>query len=245
MFLILVLIIMEKQSYGLIDNIDLYDNGVNSENDVITAIKIILISDKKEKYDYLIEKSCDYLDDAWNKTSPCNFENNICVASRNGYTGHVENGCCYPFHYSRNPFKFIEGMHLCEYLDPVKHCTNRNVADKLFVCKYLLEKTDFRLTVEDVFVMQAVLNKYQILALKDNLFLTKDKVIKKLIEEENENFPYFLYSISDLSMEEKYTPKCDKEKCKFYEAESKKTKLINNRYTIFKRELKNKIFKRK
>ena len=89
---------------------------LNYPPEVDIALKAISIKDEKERITFLYDDIVKSLDNIWETQSPCKFCNNVCIASKNGYTAHTENGCCYSFEYSKNPFVFIKNVKLCEHL---------------------------------------------------------------------------------------------------------------------------------
>lgn len=115
----------------------------NYNNDILLALKALSISDIKERYIFLYDSLFNALDIMWKKNNPCKFCDNICSASIHHKTSHIENGCCYSFEYSKKPFKFIENISVCKYLNQDKQCSTQNLSCKFFVCKYLKEKHIF------------------------------------------------------------------------------------------------------
>lgn len=107
--------------------------------DLITIMHAISIKDKMERYDYIYDTVCGYLDERI-KTNYCEFKDNICVKYRKKNSNH-ENGCCE-----------CKGRGRCKYLiDGV--CTMKScMACKLFTCKTLKDMgitqdiNDFALT---------------------------------------------------------------------------------------------------
>lgn len=163
----------------------------NYNPDIISALKAISISNLKNKYEFLYDTIFKSLDLIWNTHNPCKFCNNICIASRNNYTSHKEDGCCYSFKYSKNPLKFIDNIQLCEFLDKDKKCTAQNISCKLFVCNYLKKEKIFNINIKDFLLIQSFFNKKQQLILKYNFFKSKEEILNKLLEKSNE--PLFLY----------------------------------------------------
>lgn len=159
----------------------------NYNQDIISALKAICISDKQKKYKYLYDSIFDSLDKIWENNNPCKFCNNICIASRHNMTSHKENGCCYSFNYSKNPFKFIDNFKLCKYLNENKKCTTQNISCKLFVCNYLKKEKIFNINIKDFILIQAFFNKKQQLILKQNFFKSKEEILNKLLEENSES----------------------------------------------------------
>ncbi len=207
----------EYNLVGIVDNCESYDNNVNSDNEILFALSAIFIADLRERYNFLFEKICDYLDSLWGKYNPCKFKNDTCIAARNGMTTYEKDGCCHPFYYSKDILKFVEGVHKCKYLDPVKHCTMRNITDKLFVCDFLKDEKLFDIDFNKIFLIQIFFNSHQKIAIQHNFFITKDKFVDKLIEELNDKEPLSLYCLNDHFRAITYTPESEKEQVKYYE----------------------------
>lgn len=228
---------------GIINNYQNYNNNVNNINEIEIAFKAMYIQDLKSRYEYLFDNICDYLDSLWAKYNPCKFENNICIASRNGMTAHKYDGCCYVFYYSKDPFCYIEGTHKCKYLDPIKHCTMPNITDKIFVCKFLKDEKLFNIDIDKIFLIQVFFNKYQKLAITTNFFITKDQFISKLMTESTDRQLYLLYFLHHNYLFNKTTPKDEYKNFKKYHDEINIYNDKINNFTFIKRRLKRKVNK--
>lgn len=165
----------------------------NYNVDILKAIKTTFINDTKDRYLYLylydnIFKSLDIL---WNKYNPCKFCNNVCIASENHKAAHKEDGCGYFFDYSKNIFKFIDNVKVCNYLGKDKRCTTENISCKFFVCNYLRKNNLFNIKMSNYLLVQAFFSNKQKLILKYNFFRSKEEILEKLIE--TNNTPFFIY----------------------------------------------------
>lgn len=198
-----VKIIKYLQTFDLDDFYSLYNGKKvmfiisNYSAEIPLALKALLISDKREKYNFVYDEAFSQLDKIWRKTSPCNFCNNKCIASRKHRTAHETDGCCYSFEYSKNPFSlsFLKNIHTCKYLGDDKNCLTQNISCKLFVCKYLKKNSNFNIDYNTCLLLKSFFNKKQSLILKYNFFRTKEEIIDKLLEKNN--LPYFLYYLFD------------------------------------------------
>ena len=168
----------------------------NYPQDVIPALKALSIDNRKKRYTFLYDVSFNSLDLLWNKQNPCKFCNDICIASRNHQSNHVENGCCYSFQYSRNPLKFIENIQVCQYLGNDKKCKTQNLSCKCFVCNYLKRNHIFDINMNDFLLIQVFFNYKQRLILKYNFFKSKEEILEKLLEENN--YPTFIYYLRNM-----------------------------------------------
>ena len=164
--------------------------------DIEKALKAISIKDYRQRITYLYDEIFDYLDSLWKKNNPCNFCNDRCIASIKGKTAHQENGCCYSFNCSKNPFKLTENEKVCKYLGPDKACKTQNLSCKLFVCRYLRKNNLFNINLDNIFLIKSFFSKNKILVLKENFFVSKEKLIGKLLEDDD-YIPYFIYYLND------------------------------------------------
>lgn len=163
----------------------------NYNQDILVALKAIAISDTKSKYEYLYDSIFESLDVVWNVNNPCKFCDNICIATRHNKRRQRENGCCYSFTYSKNPLKFIENEHLCRYLSDTKKCTTQNISCKLFVCKYLKKAKLFNIDIKDFLLIQSFFSAKQQLILKYNYFKSKEEILNKLLEKNNDSLIFY------------------------------------------------------
>lgn len=167
----------------------------NYSPEILDALKAISIHDEKQKITFLYNCIVNSLDNIWYTQNPCKFCNNICIASRNGYTSHKEDGCCYSFEYSKNPLLFIKNLQACKQLGKDKKCLTQNISCKLFVCDYLKKIKKFKININSFLLIQAFFSKKQQLVLQYNFFKTKEEIIEKLLENDNSNFLiYYLLS---------------------------------------------------
>lgn len=196
-------IIRFLQTINLYDFFSLYNGNrimfiiSNYSEEVPLALKALLITDLRDRYNFLYDEVFAFLDKEWKKNNPCQFCNSQCIASRNHQSAHKIDGCCYSFEYSRNPFSFsfLKNIHRCKYLGNDKHCLTQNMSCKLFVCNYLKNNSHFNLSYDNFLLLSSFFNKKQALILKHNFFKTREEIIDKLLEKNN--LPYILYYIFD------------------------------------------------
>ena len=175
---------------------DLKNCSESTKKDIKKALYAISIKDERQRITYLYDEIFSYLDNIWKENNPCNFCNNRCVASIKGKTAHKENGCCYSFDYSKNPFKLTENEKICKYLKEDKTCATQNISCKLFVCRYLRKNNIFNIDLNKIFLVNAFFNKHKKLVLKENFFVSKEEIINKLLEDDD-YIPYFIYYLHD------------------------------------------------
>ena len=156
----------------------------NYNDDILYSLIALCITDKKERYTYIYDAMFSILDKIWKKYNPCDFCNNLCVATREHKNVQQEDGCCYSFEYDYNIFSpsFIKNKQKCKYLGPDKHCTAKNLSCKFFTCSYLKKYKNFNLRMEDYLLIMTFFNKKQQLILKHNFFHSKEELINKLLE---------------------------------------------------------------
>lgn len=156
----------------------------NYNDDILNCLIALNISDTEEKYLYIYDAMFSMLDKIWAKYNPCDFCNNLCVATREHKNVQQEDGCCYSFEYDYNIFSpsFIKNKQKCKYLGPDKHCTTENLSCKFFTCSYLKKYKNFNLRMEDYLLIMTFFNKKQQLILKHNFFHSKEELINKLLE---------------------------------------------------------------
>lgn len=195
----------------------------NSNEEINKCIKAIFIENKDEKYEYIYNSICDQLDEKWNVNNPCDFKCDICIFERESFKTPRKNGCCYSFWYSRIPLK-IEGIHQCDFFDQEKHCSNKNISCKLFVCPYLKRKRNFYINTKEIMMINIFFNIYQKFVIKYNYFESKEELIKKLKKEEKRIKPILLYYSSRDFLVHKTTPKEKRKIAKEYDIIYKKTR---------------------
>ena len=170
----------------------------NYSDEIPSALKALLIADKRERYNFVYDEAFLQLNKIWSKNNPCNFCDNRCIASRKHHAAHETDGCCYSFEYSKNPssFSFLKNIHTCKYLGNDKHCLTQNISCKLFVCKYLKKNSNFNIDYyNNCLLLNSFFSKKQALILKYNFFRTREEIIDKLLEKNN--LPYVLYYLFD------------------------------------------------
>lgn len=190
------LIQLENNNLSYLDNYDNYKLKYiisNYNDDIITALKAICISDIKERYTFIYDSIFNYLDKIWKEKNPCNFCDNKCIATREGKFINQENGCCYSFEYSDSLFtpSFIKNKKQCQYLKDDKSCATENMSCKLHVCHYLKKYKNFNIDIDNNLLFKSFFSKKQQLILKYNHFHIKEELINKLLEPNNT--PYIIY----------------------------------------------------
>lgn len=168
-------------------NIDELNGQLNNLlYNLIHSLIAINFNSKKEKYKYLYDVVCDYLDKEFIENNLCDFKDGKCIANRTGQTPHKDNGCCYNVKYIGHlDFK------VCGYCTKLseKGCTIKCISCKFFTCRYY-QKQGISFEPKSIFLINTFFNKSQMLILKYNIYRTKDEIIDKLLSDKL--LPYFL-----------------------------------------------------
>lgn len=161
-----------KKLLGFVINYDEYDKA---QNDFILAINAIFYATRYERYNYIYDTVCDYLDNYFYGKNLCDFKNNKCGEKRN--TSSVT-GCCHHFKYkSLGP---IGKLVLCEYLSEDYTCSVKCISCKLFTCDYL-EKKGVKFRIKDILLLNTFFNPLQKYFIKYMVFTPKEKILKRLM----------------------------------------------------------------
>lgn len=160
-------------------------------NDIVNTFKANRIEDIEEKYRFIYNCVCDYLDSKFRGDNYCNFDSNDkCVANREGVSVHQTMGCCYEFEYGSffSP-QLIKNVRLCRHMGH-EVCLTRCITCKMFTCKYLKQK-GIEFKCSNILLLDCFFTKKQHLILESNFFKTEDEILKKLLEVNY--YPYIIY----------------------------------------------------
>lgn len=161
-----------KKCIGYLVN---YDNNNKKHNDFILGINAILYNSRYERYNYIYDTVCDYLDSFFYGKNLCDFKDNKCGEKRNTSSTI---GCCR--HYKikwLGPFtKFVK----CEHLTENYTCGAKCIGCKLFTCDYL-EKKGVKFRIKDILLLNVFFNPIQKYFIKYMVFTPKEKVLKTLM----------------------------------------------------------------
>ena len=151
------------------------ENDINKKLKIVE--KILKIRDKEERYSFLFDQICDYLDSEFLGKNICGFDCGLCLRRKelmktNPNKETYLNGCCYSYRKGK----------LCEYLDPNKGgCQIKNIGCKLFTC-YYLRKKGYRYHLKDIYLAKYFFNIRQKFYLENTFFVPKDVVMKGILE---------------------------------------------------------------
>lgn len=152
----------------------------------------LTITDIKERYEYVYDVICDYLDNKFKENNYCDFrDDNKCFVNREKLGVNTEMGCCYSFYLDM--FLNMRDKKLCQYVGD-KCCMVRCITCKLYTCKHL-EKRGISFNIYNFQGIKKIFTKKQIRVLKFNAFRTKDEIINRLIEVRKSKIPYFIFCL--------------------------------------------------
>lgn len=138
--------------------------------DEIHVVHALNIKDIKERYSYIYDVVCDYLDNEFITNNKCDFINNRCISVRFGsHCPESVNGCCYGT--NRGLCKnFIDGK-----------CTIRSLSCKLFTCRYL-RKQGIKYPINSFPLLKYFFNIRQKIVIDESIYKDKDYIIDLLIK---------------------------------------------------------------
>lgn len=150
------------------------DQEVSKKMKVID--KILAISDKEERYNYLYDLICDYLDNEFKEKNICGFNCGICkrrkdMMERNIKKETYKDGCCYGY----------KKGEVCEYLIPGKGCSIKNIACKTFTCFYL-RKQGYHFKLNDIYLARYFFNYRQKYYMENTYFVDKDVIMNGIMK---------------------------------------------------------------
>lgn len=161
-----------KDSKIFIGYIVNYDIKNKNHNDFISAINAIMYNTRYERYNYIYDTVCDYLDSCFYGKNLCNFKENKCAEKINTTS---TTGCCR--HYKKGPFSKLV---VCEYLTESHTCGAKCISCKLFTCDYL-KKQGIEFKIKDILLLNAFFNPIQKYFIKYNVFTPKEKILKRIM----------------------------------------------------------------
>lgn len=166
-----------NENYKFIGYLMNYNENDELQNDFISALNAIFYKNKKERYNYIYDTVCDYLDNFFYGENLCDFKNNQC-GEKCGTSSYI--GCCH--HYKNKLLGPLLSNNLtpCEYLKEDYTCGAECIGCKLFTCDYLRKK-GVKFNIKDIFLLDVFFNTLQKYYIKTMVFTPKEKIIKKLL----------------------------------------------------------------
>lgn len=156
------------------NNLKIKFNIINNDDkvlvrDIKTIEKAINIKDKKERYTYIYDIICSYLDERL-KEGYCEFIDDMCIRDRLKNNNH-KNGCCE-----------CNGRGKCKYLID-STCTMKScMACKIFTCK-TLRKKGIKHSIND-YALSVFFDRKEKYILENSFWTPKDIVIERLLKKE-------------------------------------------------------------
>ena len=130
--------------------------------------KAINIKDKKQRYEYIYDVVCNYLDESFQKGNLCEFINNQCLSDRNKKFKKNCGCCC------------TNNNNICKYLKNGS-CTIKCISCKLFTCP-ILKRKKIKFRIKNIPLLNYFFNIRQKEVLVCTFFTPKEKIIEKLIK---------------------------------------------------------------
>lgn len=139
--------------------------------DLIDSIKIEMYDTKKERYNYIYDKTYDMLNYEFTVKNLCQFKDNKCIEKRRT---NVICGCC-----RRYKNIFSKKLVKCRYLKN-KKCVAKCISCKLFTCD-TLKKKNIKYGIKNFYLLNNYFNFIQKLIIKYSVYTPKDKIMKRLL----------------------------------------------------------------
>ena len=170
---------IQSNSRRLLGYILNYNESSKIQNDFISAINAIFYNTKFERYNYIYDATCEYLDGFFYGKNLCDFKDNKCGEKRNTSS---TTGCCHHFKYKKlGPWLPNNKLVLCEYLNKENYsCDAKCISCKLFTCDYL-KKKGVRFRIKDILLLNIFFNPLQKYFIKYKVFTPKKETIKTLM----------------------------------------------------------------
>ena len=145
-----------------------YSKDFKYKEDFNNIEKALNIKNKYDRYSFIYDTVCDYLDNLFIDKNMCEFYQDKCYSNR---CKKFEKtcGCC-----SNN-----NGVE-CEYFDK-DHCTIRCSGCKFYICPNLKKKKG-PILMKDIFIAYYLLSPRERLVLRYSVFTPKEEIIKKMIK---------------------------------------------------------------
>ncbi len=147
------------------------------EYDVCVALRAIEMNDINQRYEYLYDEICYYLDHVCKEKNLCDFKNNKCFAKQNS---EVTMGCCHHFSNKKWGILYQKKLIPCEYLSE-NGCTTKSIGCKMFMCDEV-HKKGFKFTVFNVLLIRYFFNFIQKIIIKTSVFEGKEDIMKQLLK---------------------------------------------------------------
>ncbi len=183
MLLIKNIAIKMKKVFGVNENEKLiiayvinFEEDDKNQNYLISGINAIFCKTRYERYNYIYDTVCDYLDSYFYGKNLCDFKENKCGEKRKTSS---TTGCCH--HYKHKALGPFSELVLCEYLNNETYtCNAKCISCKLFTCDYL-ESKGIKFKIKDILLLDAFFNPIQKYFIKYMVYTPKEKIINRLM----------------------------------------------------------------
>ncbi len=167
---------IKEESKILLGYIINYDKDSKDQNDFILTINAIFYKTRYERYSYIYDTVCDYLDKFFYGKNLCDFKDNQCGEKR-GTSSVI--GCCRHYkHKFLGPFCFTWVK--CEHLTDEYKCGAKCISCKLYTCDYLRKK-GIVFKIKDILLLDVFFRPLQKYYIKYMVYTPKEKIIKRLL----------------------------------------------------------------
>lgn len=154
-----------------------YDENNKEHNEFISAVNAIYYNSRYDRYNYIYDNVCNYLDNFFYGKNLCDFKNNKCGEKRN--TSSLT-GCCHHFK-PKWLGPISPKLVLCEHLNNKNYtCDAKCISCKLFTCDYL-EKKGVKFRIRDILLLDVFFNPIQKYFIKYMVYTPKEKILKRLM----------------------------------------------------------------
>ena len=156
-----------------------YDENNKLQNDFILGINAIFFDTRYERYNYIYDIVCDYLDSFFYGKNLCDFKDNKCGEKRLANSDSCV-GCCHHYKIKLLGPLIPNNLTHCEYLKEDHTCSAKCIGCKLFTCDYL-EKKGVKFKIKDILLLDVFFNPLQKYFIKTMVFTPKEQIIKRLM----------------------------------------------------------------
>ncbi len=130
----------------------------------------------EERYSYLYDLLCDYLDSEFREKNICGFHNNLCkkrchMIEKGIKKSTYDNGCCYSYLHGRD----------CKNLNAPYGCKVKNLGCKTFTCSYL-KKQGYRYTLDKIYLSRYFFNQRQKFYIENTFFVDKPIIMEGIMK---------------------------------------------------------------
>jgi hypothetical protein len=157
---------------NLILKINYNNKNIEKEDneELFNILCAINIKNIEERYSFIYDTVCNYIDKKYLECNYCDFKDNVCIFFRNNPKISHPDGCCY------NSERDNECIHLKNH-----RCNIKSISCKLYSCEYLRKrKVNFKM--KDIPLLKYFFNLKQKYFIKYSFFKPKSYVMYKLLE---------------------------------------------------------------